>query len=948
MGDLQENAQRLLANLLGLDPSEREAYLEEIGRASPSDRTRVEQLLRDDQQTLNSLNRPHLDPDLTPTRMPAASSTEGVGTPSQTYVPQFRPGDVIANRFVVIRFIARGGMGEVYEAEDRQLRGVHVALKTILSHFATDPMMHERFKREVLNAREIAHPHVCPVYDLFEWDRTDGRLLFLTMKLLQGETLLERLARGGRLSQAEVTAITRQVGSGLAAAHAAGVLHRDIKSANIMLNGSGESVYAWITDFGLARAIEQESTALTVNGVAGTPGYVAPELLYGEPPSKASDVFAFGVVVYEMLTGKMPRGVITEAHCRKELQSAEITGPWRRMVESCLKPEPGERCQNIESALRMVPGLAGSTGTRVASRTSTTPPKAMSRRRVLGLTGAAAALAAGGGAWLERDWLVNIFHPLPARRFVALMAWPVNDSSAMVTTLLDEIGARLVRAESSIGDFVVFGSHDLSYGHELVQTPADAAKVLGATLVLAGSLRPVQGAYDFELQLVEVATSTKLRHQVLRFSTQELSSIERKAAEIATRMLGLPRQEKPVQESDELSKLSPDALQIFSKAREAAEKPNGTGLDAAIGLYQKAVDLNPQFSLGYAELAIAYIKQYLRNGERANVDLARNNSALALRYNPDSAKALLSGALVHLYSGESAAALATFSKALAADPENPQILLYQAQTYRDLNRYDVAKRVYERITSERPNYWPGYNELGFMLSREGDHAAAAEEFKKAKAVAPQAAVPQSNLGSEYLFLGRYKEAKDECTASIEKSPTDNAYQALGDLAFMNKDYRLARSLYQKAADLNPHNHDNWRDIGDCEAMLGNGWAVKQNDLKAAQALSEEIPKHSGSASEWATLAFYFAKVGKREDAESGLRKAGAPAALDLNAQLMVIQAIDLLGRKREALDLLLRAMDKGLAPIQVDFALDLKNLQNEPEYLSRVAKFKARGSVPIT
>ena len=265
-----------------------------------------------------------------------------------------------------------------------------------------------------------------------------------------------------------------------------------------------------------------------------------------------------------------------------------------------------------------------------------------------------------------------------------------------------------------------------------------------------------------------------------------------------------------------------------------------------------------------------------------------------------------------------------------------------------MNQNGNAKTVYEEIIAARPNYWPAYNELGFLLSRDGDHTAAAEEFRKAKAVAPQAAVPQSNLGSEYVLLGPFKDAKEECQESIEKSPTDNAYQTLGDLAFMDKDYRLARSMYQMAAKLNPRNHDNWRDIGDCEAMLGNVPAVKQNYTSAARALREEIPKHSGSAYEWATLAFYFAKIGERGQAESALQKAGSPKSADLSTQLMMIQAIDLLGRKKEALDLLMHAMAKGLSPIQVDLALDLKNLRNDPEYLSRVEKLKVRGPAPVT
>jgi eukaryotic-like serine/threonine-protein kinase len=97
----------------------------------------------------------------------------------------------------VIRFIAKGGMGEVYEVEDRQLRGVHVALKTVLSQYAADPLMQERFEREVLNAREVVHPNICPIYDIFHWKRPEGRLTFLTMKLLAGETLSARLGRAG-------------------------------------------------------------------------------------------------------------------------------------------------------------------------------------------------------------------------------------------------------------------------------------------------------------------------------------------------------------------------------------------------------------------------------------------------------------------------------------------------------------------------------------------------------------------------------------------------------------------------------------------------------------------------------------------------------------------------------------------------------------------------------
>ena len=219
---------------------------------------------------------------------------ERLGAPAG--VPQFRPGDLIDCRFEVIRFVASGGMGEVYEVEDRQLRRVHVALKTILSQYAVDPVMRQRFEREVLSAREVVHPNLCPIYDLGHWNRPAGGLTYLTMKLLPGESLAARILRGGPLPSKEALCVLRQVGAGIAAAHDAGILHRDIKTANIILQGTGTQVLAWVTDFGLARAALGDETALTAHGIAGTPGFMAPEIFHGGTPTKASDVYAMGVV----------------------------------------------------------------------------------------------------------------------------------------------------------------------------------------------------------------------------------------------------------------------------------------------------------------------------------------------------------------------------------------------------------------------------------------------------------------------------------------------------------------------------------------------------------------------------------------------------------------------------------------------------------------------------
>jgi serine/threonine protein kinase len=297
---------------------------------------------------------PKVTLDLTGLGVPA----EELGTPA--CVSQFKPGDVIDNRFVVVRFIARGGMGEVFEVEDRQLREIRVALKTILSQYAVDPVMRQRFEREVLSAREVVHPNLCPIYDLGHWNRPGGAVTYLTMKLLPGESLAAKISRAGPLPSEEVLCLMRQVGAGIAAAHDAGILHRDIKSANIILQGAGTEVHAWVTDFGLARALLSDETVLTVQGVAGTPGFMAPEIFHGDAPSKASDIYALGVVAYQALTGRLPQmSLLVGKEGASSFRASEIPKPWRHFVEGCLKPSVEERFKSVPEAMQALPSNAG-------------------------------------------------------------------------------------------------------------------------------------------------------------------------------------------------------------------------------------------------------------------------------------------------------------------------------------------------------------------------------------------------------------------------------------------------------------------------------------------------------------------------------------------------------------------------------------------------------------
>src|SRR5262249_3420577 len=252
--------------------------------------------------------RPTPDPDVT---LSVTTDARGVAPPVLIEgAGQFHQGDTLAGRFRIVNFLGAGGMGEVYEAEDLELRDT-VALKTIRPDKLT-PDTTDRFRREVQLARRITHSNVCRVFDVF---RTASRaqqadVVFVTMELLRGETLAQQLQRVGRLRYPDAYDTGKQIADGLAAAHTAGVVHRDLKTSNVMLGESGpDRTRAVVTDFGLATTVLNASgwSDLSRTGqVLGTPAYMAPEQLRGEEATFRTDVYAFGLVFYEMVCGVLP------------------------------------------------------------------------------------------------------------------------------------------------------------------------------------------------------------------------------------------------------------------------------------------------------------------------------------------------------------------------------------------------------------------------------------------------------------------------------------------------------------------------------------------------------------------------------------------------------------------------------------------------------------------
>ncbi|MEA2165603.1 MAG: eukaryotic-like serine/threonine-protein kinase [Thermoanaerobaculia bacterium] len=267
---------------------------------------------------------------------------------------RFVPGAMFGNRYRMVALLGKGGMGEVYRADDLKLNQA-VALKLLPKQLGGDEKRRERLLGEVRVARQVAHPNVCRVYDVGE---IEGEY-FITMEYVLGEDLASLIHRIGRFQKEKGIEIARQICAGLAAAHERGILHRDLKPANIMLDERGR---VRVTDFGLAAAVDDAGT----NAGEGTPAYMAPEQLAGREISARSDIYALGLVLYELFTGKRAFNATSVVELREQREQRSITEPSQivddldpaveRVILRCLEPEPRDRPQSVLAVMAALPG----------------------------------------------------------------------------------------------------------------------------------------------------------------------------------------------------------------------------------------------------------------------------------------------------------------------------------------------------------------------------------------------------------------------------------------------------------------------------------------------------------------------------------------------------------------------------------------------------------------
>jgi serine/threonine protein kinase/tetratricopeptide (TPR) repeat protein len=609
-----EKVKTLFEGALEKTPAERSSYIEG-NEVDPQVRTEVERLLAHHVESGGFLSQRGFP-------LPSALSGQ---EPTQA----FASGDVVASRFRILRFLARGGMGEVYEAEDLELHE-HVALKSVRGELLHDEKSLERFKREVHLARQVTHPNVCRIYELFWHSRShQGPLgkdvvVFVAMEMLEGETLAEFLKHDSCLSAADALPIALQMAAGLGAAHAAGIVHRDFKPGNVHLVPRAQGMRVVITDFGLALRSSHDLASVSVTGtgeVLGTPAYMSPEQVEGKELTPASDIYSLGLVLYQMVTGARPFQGSTPLSVAVSRLREDPTPPHKlvpgvdRRLESlilkCLHREPQARFQS---------------GDQVAEALRGELPHRRNAMSGVMLGALALILVILAGTFLiprmrhqpPPSDTANLARPISIRRSVAVLplrnlsGWA--DKQWVSTALPEMLTAELAaggRLRTIPGENVTRASADL----KLTGMQTLARDTLGLLRNYLGSDYVVMGSYldqggkaaaqiRIDLWLQDTQTGEIAATVSEKGSESDLDNLATRAGTDLREKLGVGEM-TPAEAAGVRASLptNPEAQRLYS---EGVAKLRVADAVAARPLLEAAVAADRNFALGHSSLADAW------------------------------------------------------------------------------------------------------------------------------------------------------------------------------------------------------------------------------------------------------------------------------------------------------------------------------------------------------
>jgi len=752
-------------------------------------------------------------------------------------------------------------MGEVFRAYDPRLER-DVAVKVLRSGGFSDRTARARLLREARAAAGLNHPNICTVYEVGE---ADGRA-YIAMEFVEGRRLGDCLSAQG-LPEEVVLRYGIQISSALEHAHERHIVHRDLKCSNVVVMPDGR---VKVLDFGLAKRMAGEeltetmtaSQPLSATGaVVGTLAYMAPEQLRGEPADARSDVWALGVLLYELATGKRPfRGrtgfelssaILTDA---PPSLSARIRPELRVLIERCLAKEPGQRYQRageVRAALEVIQSGAAAVGEPVETFEVAGPGDAaltasahsekvhrakgeipMTRRRSVGWNGRVGVVGWRGipGRGLAVGALLVLFggvffwayrratHAPPATP-VQPSRMPSGDSRPSIAVLpfvdmspdkdqeyfSDGVAEELLNLLATVPQLrVISRSSAFSFKGREVEV-SEIARRLQVAHVLEGSVRKSGDRVRIAAQLIDARSDTQLWSQTWDRQLDDIFAVQDEIATAVVERLKI----KLLREAPEARAVSPPAYALFLQAREVGRRGTPEGWAQSNALYQQALALEPGYAPAWSGLADNYMNQ-VGNGLRPmaeGVPLAREAVRKALALDPSFAPAHGSlGWIAMGFDGDLAAAARHFKHALELAPANTDLLRNAATVAQHLGRLDTAMALGRYVVTQDPIDPRGYHNLGTAQYYAGRMDESIASMRSALRLAPGHVSAQSTIGAALLAKG----APNAALVEIQKETNEiwrlihlpMAYHALGRKAESDAAVAELIGKYEKDAPYN--------------------------------------------------------------------------------------------------------------------------------------------------
>jgi TolB-like protein/lipopolysaccharide biosynthesis regulator YciM len=689
-----------------------------------------------------------LRPGPSPAAPPSLSATTPLLQPDAPTVTsaavcgEIVPGSDFAGRYRILDELGRGGMGRVYKALDREISEA-VALKVLVPAFSADEKMIERFRNELKLARRIAHKNVCRIFDLGSCQGT----YYITMEYVRGDNLKSIIQMMGPLAPARALAVAGQVCDGMAEAHRLGVVHRDLKSSNIMIDREGS---ARIMDFGIAQAAQTQG--LTDHGaLVGTPEYMAPEQVEGRDVDQRSDIYSLGVILFEMATGKVPFEGRTPLSVALQHRTARPPDPRELnqqtpdqlsgIIAKCLAKDPAARYQKIEELAAELHVVAE------------------------GLTGfgpAGASRPAGGALTPGGTRVLNSIAVLP---FADLS--PQQDQTYFCEGLAEELITALAKVRR-----LEVAARSSAFSPELrTMDVREIGRRLGVAAVLEGGVRKIDSKLRITVQLLNVVTGYQIWSERYERTLEDVFAIQ---DEITLAIVDRLKVKLLGEEKDALLKRqtdNPEAYNLYLMGRFFWNKRTGEGMKRGLECFSRAIQLDPSFARAYTGIADCYcVFAYYYAPTRPTLLKAREAAVKALELDPSLAEAHTSFAFVkQKLERDWPGAEREYRRALELDPEYiwaPHwYALYLAVMGRHQESFVQIKRALAiEPTSAQITMVHG---MLFYLARFYDRAV--EELGRALELDPQHVLATFYLGLAHLECGRYDEALSLVARSVELS-----------------------------------------------------------------------------------------------------------------------------------------------------------------------------------